>query len=233
MATRFYLTNSGAAAVNPSFDPGWEQTGEADRVLMLPKARTVTLQALADSTTITVPITTTQDILCRQFVSDPLQAGVLIDAKVLFSLVVRAFESATTANVTLAVVAKAVSQDGGTLRGTLFSNFNQDTEWAVSASAATRIVAQTAVTSVTTQPGDRLVIEVGGHAAAPSAGGSYNMRFGNNAATDFALTTALTTDLNPWCEFSVDLFGTGMNDFQQASARDGNTGIISVSERAR
>jgi hypothetical protein len=32
--------------------------------------------------------------------------------------------------------------------------------------------------------------------------------------TDFALTAALTTDLNPWCEFSTDLFGTRVNNFQ-------------------
>src|SRR5262245_26856145 len=71
-ATRFYLTNAGASEVNPSFDAGWEQNGQADRVIWIPKPQTKALQTLADGTAITVPITTTQDYLCRQFVSQPI-----------------------------------------------------------------------------------------------------------------------------------------------------------------
>lgn len=231
-ATRFYFPaeGSGVPPISPSFNAGWEQTGQATRLNLLYKPTLSALSTIADNGTRTVPITTTQDILCNQFVSDPIPAQ-RIDTSCLFSLVIRVFESATTANVTLAIVVGVVSQDGGTSRGTLFSTFNVDTEWPLSASAATRIQAQTAVTAVTTQPGDRIIVEIGGHAAGPTAGTTYTMRQGNSAATDFALTTALTTDLNPWCEFSKDLFGLGVNNYQFPKTI--SAGIISVTEKIR
>jgi hypothetical protein len=97
------------------------------------------------------------------------------------------------------------------------------------ATVATRIRAQTAVTAVTTQPGDRIVVEIGGKATAPSTSATYTMRQGDSAATDFALTSALTTDLNPWCEFSKDLYATGLNNFQFLKVGDG----MSVGEKVR
>jgi len=224
-ATRFHLVSAGASPITPAFDAGWEQNGQADRVRMVRDRLESTKVALANSTTITVPITTTQDILCRQFIGDSMPAVNMIGT---FSLVVRAFESATTANVTLAVVVKLVGQDGGNQR-VLFSTFNTDTEFAASGSDATRIVNAQTITSTVGQPGDRLVIEIGGHAAAPSGAGSYNLRFGNNAASDFALTSGLTTDLNPWAEFSFGIFDDMFNNFEFASAGDG----MSVSERCR
>lgn len=228
MATRFYFPaeGSGAPAVSPAFDAGWEQTGQATRLKLVYKNTPSVVSALADNGTRTVPITTTQDILCNQFVSDPLNAQI-IDTGCLFSLIIRVLESATTANVTLAVVARVVSGDGATFRGTIFSTFNTDTEFPTT--AATRIVSQTAASAVTVQQGDRLVIEIGGHAAGPTAGTTYTMRQGYVAGNDFALTTALTTDLNPWCEFSNNLFGTQLNNYQFVDAGDG----ISVTDKIR
>lgn len=226
MSTRFYLEPTTAATVSPSFDAGWEQTGQAVRRKLIRKTTVASLTALADSATITVPITTTQDILCAQFVSDPIPTQRVIGT---FSFINRVFESATTANVSLAIVLYVVSQDGGTVRGTLFSTFNVDTEWAVAGSPATRIQTAAAITELSTQPGDRLVLEIGGHAAAPSAATSYNMRFGYNAASDFALTTALTTDLNPWMELSQDIWDADTNNYQFVRVGSG----LSTTERIR
>lgn len=212
MATRFYFpaTGSGTPSVSPSFDAGWEQTGQAVRLVLQRKTELSTRTTLANTSTITVPITTTQDILCAQFVSDPIPAQRIIGT---VSLVDRVLESATTANVTLAVVVKVVSQDGGTARGTLFSTFNTGTEFGTT--AATRIVNAQAVTALTTQPGDRLVVEIGGHAAAPTAATTYTMRFGTSATSDFALTAALTTDLNPWVELSQNIWSADFNNFRR------------------
>ena len=233
MPTRFYFPAEGSGAPtipnNPGFDAGWEQTGQATRLNLLRKSRLSTPSTIADNGSRTVPITTTQDVLCNQFISEPLPAGFRFDTSMTFSLVIRAFENATTNNVTLAVVVKVISQDGLTVRGTLFSTFNTDTEFAVSASAATRIVNAQALTALTTQPGDRLVVEIGGHAAAPTAAGSYTMRQGNSAASDFALTSGLTTDLNPWCEFSAVLWDSDLNNYRSVRADTG----ISVAERVR
>ena len=227
-ATRFYLPaeGSGAPSVSPAFDAGWEQTAQATRLKLLNKLNLSALSTLTDTGTRTVPITTSQDILCNQFVSDPLPPQrFLTDTTV--SAVIRVLASATTENATLAVVVKVVSQDGGTLRGTLFSTFSTDTTFL--ATAATRILAASALTALTTQSGDRLVVEIGAHANAPTTAGTYTMRQGNSAATDFALTTALTTDLNPWVEFSSDILGTQLNNYQFIKAGNG----MSVTEKIR
>jgi hypothetical protein len=113
------------------------------------------------------------------------------------------------------------------VRGTLFSNFLLDTEFATT--TATRIIAATALTALTTQPGDRLVLELGAHAIAPTVAGSYTMRFGNSNAADFALTSALTTDLNPWMELSQDLYGTPLNNYQHVKVESG----MSTAEKIR
>lgn len=224
-ATRFYFPaeGSGTPSISPAFNAGWEQTGEATRLNLLYKPNLSVLSTIADNAIRTVPITTTQDILCNQFVSGPIPPT-NFDTSCLFSCVIRVKESATTANITLAIVVYVVSQDGGTVRGTLFSTFNVDTEFPTT--AATRIQAQSAVTALVTQPGDCLVVELGGHAAGPTAGTTYTMRQGNNAATDFALTTALTTDLNPWCEFSTDLFNIDNNNYK--GIKSSSAGIMAI-----
>lgn len=227
-ATRFYFDPTNAPNISPAFNAGWEQTGTALRRKLLYKKTLSVLSTLADQGTFTVPITTTQDCLGIQFISDQIPPQ-NIDTSCLFSLVIRVFEAATTNNVTLAVVCYIISQGGETVRGTLFSNFNQDTEFPLSASAATRIVAAFAVTNVITQPGDRIVVEVGGHAAGPTAAGSFTLRCGNTNASDFALTTALTTDLNPWCEFSRDLFNIDNNNYKFIRVGDG----MSTTEKIR
>lgn len=226
MATRFYLPaeGSGTPNISPAFDAGWEQNGQATRLKLLRKTTLSVLSTIGANGTRTVPITTTQDILCNQFVSDPIPPQNIIGT---VSFIIAALESAITANVMLAIVVKVVSQDGAVVRGTLFSNFNQDTEFATTQS--TRIVNAQSVTNVITQPGDRIVLEVGGHAAAPTAATTYTMRQGDNNAADFALTSALTTDLNPWLEFSQNIYSTDTNNYQQVKVGDG----LSTGEKIR
>ena len=233
MATRFYFPaeGSGVPNISPAFDAGWEQTGQATRLKLLYKQGLSDLSTIGANGTRTVPITTTQDILCNQFVSDPIPTQ-RIDTDCLVSMVIKCLESATTANVSLALVVKVVSQDGATVRGILYSNFNIDTEFATG-SAATRIRSQVAVSLVTTQPGDRLVVEVGGHAASPTAATTYTMTQGDNNAADYALTTALTTTLNPWIEFSKNLFNVDNQNYKSVKVSSGNTGIMSLGERIR
>lgn len=232
MATRFFLQATGSAAVSPSFDAGWEQTGQAVR-LPMPRKNTMSVRTtLADSTAVTVPITTTQDILGYQFVSDEVFLPVRITAQDVLSMVIRGLENATTNNVFLAYVLKAVSPDGGTSLGTLSSDFaGGGTEFV--ATAATRIFGNgtttVALTATTLSQPWRLVLEVGGHATGPTAAGSYTYRAGSSAATDFALTSALTTDLNPWMELSLNLNASKLNNYMAVKVGSG----MGCSERIR
>jgi len=226
MPTRFYLQASGSikAPNNPAFDAGWEQTGQAGRLPMTLKKLLKAPTALANWTAITVPITTTQQILGNQFVSDQVFDPVRLDASVLFSMVLRGLENATTNNVFLAYVLRAFTADGLTSLGTLASSMtNAGTEFV--ATAATRIFGNgtttIALTATTISQPWRLVIDIGGHAQAPTVAGSYTYRTGSSAATDFALTSALTTDLNPWIELSTNLNALVMNNYQSIKADSG------------
>lgn len=227
--TRFYLPaeGSGVPNISPAFDSGWEQTGEATRLKLLYKPSLSVLSTLANTTNRTIPITTTQDVLCNQFVGDPMPTQI-INSDCKFSAVIRVAESVSTANANMRVVVRVVSQDGSIVRGTLFST-DGATEFPVPVSEATRIISQQSITALLVQPGDRIVVELGSHLAGPTTSGTYYMRQGNSAATDFALTSGLTTDLNPWVEFSTDLYGTVINNFQFLKVGDG----MSVSEKIR
>lgn len=233
MPTRFYLHASGsiAPANNPAFDAGWEQTGQAVRLPMDVKGQTTALTTLANTSAITVPITTSQQILCAQFTSNQVFPAVRLDASTRFSMVVRGLEAATTNNVFLAYVLRAFTPNGLSSLGTLASSMtNAGTEFV--ATAATRIFGNGTTTVALTntlinQPW-RLVIDIGGHAQAPTAAGSYTYRFGCSAATDFALTSALTTDLNPWIELSTELRGTIFNNYQGVHVGSGMNVAVGV-----
>ena len=216
MSTRYYFSSSEAAPISPAFDAAWEQTGQAVRRGLKLKLLKAALSSLADSSTITIPITTSQDILCAQFVGSPLVPERVLGT---VSAIVRAVENLATANATLAIIVKVVSQDGSTDRGTLYSNLNADTEFGTT--AATRIINAQAITALTIQAGDRLVVEIGAHVTGPTAAGTFTMRFGSNAASDFALTSGLTTDLNPWIEFSHDFRSQLPENLKRVRVGDG------------
>lgn len=198
MVTRFYFPSSGSPSVSPTYDADWEQTGEADRVLM---STTKTNTALTNKT-VTVPITTLQQILARQFVSAPLSAQTFSGS---FNIVIRCSEAASGADAYMYVISRTYNPNTGvfqTLRGAIIPG----TEFPLTASAATRGPALNyGVTGITVADGDVMVIEIGVYADAPSAASTGTLRFGDNNASDFALTSGLTTDLNPWMEFSMDI----------------------------
>ena len=206
MPTRFYLGSVATPAISPAFDSNWEQTGQAIRRILFSKPNVSNPEALTNSPTVTIPITTTQDILVAQFVSDPIRA---INFEALnFSMVIgKCGEQLTTNNAHLAFSLRILSQDGTIARGTLISSFTTISEFTLIGAESTRIIAATPVTPLKSQMSDRIVLEVGIRAAAPSAAGTGVMRFGFSAATDFALQTNLTTDLNGWFELQQDLFG--------------------------
>lgn len=230
MATRLYLHSAGSPVISPAYDAGWEQTGQATRLPMDVKRQVAALTARANSSSITVPITTTQQIACYQFVSRQVFKPVRLDNSTLFSLVIRTSENATTNNAFIAYSLRALSEDGGTVLATLISKLaSGGTEYPVHASTATRIISQTAITPATLSVPWRLCLEIGAHANAPSAAGNFRLRAGCDAASDFALTSALTTDLNPWMELSAELNAVAFGNYHGVRVGDG----LSTGERIR
>lgn len=222
MATRFYLSDVGDEPVAPSYDSNWEVVTDANRKPLIRKLLLETADAL-NYRTVDIPDAVSQDILSYQFISEPLRAQVIAGT---VSLVIKCSENLITANASLAVVVNLFSQDGQTLRGTLFSVFSTDSEFGTTAS--TRIVNTQNLTQLTAQEQDRIVVEIGATVSTPVLS-TFVLYRGNNAASDFALTSGLTTDLNPWIEFSQDLFSPMPNNYQFVSAGDGT----SVTEKIR
>jgi len=203
--TRFYLNESAATTLTPAFDGSWEQTGQAVRRMMYPYKSNTTLTGM----TVTVPTTTTQDILARQYQSPPLRAAINFKTSVQMSI--RCSESLAAANAYLAFVLRVISGDGqGTVRGTIDSRQTTTgaTEFPTTANAATRIwdIAASANT-IYGQVGDIIVFEVGVRANSPGSAQSAVLTFGDNNANDLPLTSANTNNYNPWLDLGMYCFG--------------------------
>lgn len=225
MATRFYLADVGTPTVTPAYTAGWNVTTDADRRPLVRKLLLATLDPMV-SKTINIPNLTSQNVLSRQYVGEPMRAQTILGTGTV-SLVVGCTESGLTSNGFLSLVVTVVSMDGLTSRGTVYSIFTTDVEYATA--QATRIVSAAAVTQTAVQAGDRLVVEIGAAVSAPAVSTNIH-RYGTSGGLDFALTSALTTDLNPWVEFSQDLFTTSTNNnYQQCKVGDG----MSTGEKIR
>lgn len=182
--TRLYFPAEDAAGVSPAFDAAWTATGGAvRRRLAHAKGRSYAGAGTA------ISWTPGEYALDRQYVSDPMQAGVAFGpaATTLASVLVAREVSPVNNVATVLIGARVVSRDGSTVRATLlavtpFSVSELSTAFGV------RLVASAyAVTGTwTTLAGDRLVVELGYTdtvGASPSAYGKWG-EAGQDAATD-------------------------------------------------
>lgn len=205
MATRLYLPTSGTAGSSPTVDANWERSIAA--FSRHPMSTTKTNTALTTYTALFGATTTTQTCW-KQWVSDTLDVDQTITGTM--SMVIgKCAETTTNGDAHLAFSLRVMQGDTSTARGTLLLFHNTSTEFPLVAAAATRIHSARALTSVAALAGDRIVCEIGIHAVTP-ANENMQLRFGDPTATaDFALTAALTTDLDPWLELSQNItFGT-------------------------
>ncbi|HEX4611490.1 MAG TPA: hypothetical protein VH092_25070 [Urbifossiella sp.] len=210
MVTRFYLPSTGAADASPGFDAGWEYTAAADRL----KCVTTKISSSMTSKTGTeTSSTANEDILVRQYVSDPIGAQTITGT---VKGQIRAQESGSSGDQRAQVVIKVVSNDGSTVTGTLLA---MDTS-ALSNEFATTLTNRkfpkgssgASLSSVAANSGDRIVIEIGARKGdASSTNFVATLSFGDNSGTDLAEDEVTTTANNPWIEFSQTLsFSTGM-----------------------
>lgn len=215
MATRLYLQSTGAAPFNPTVsDGGWEQDSAA---YVSRNMRTTKQNTALTTLSAAFGTTATGQTRYATFVSDTLDVAQTISGTV--SLVIgKCAETSTSGDAHLAFTLRVVS-GSGVHKATLASVMTTSTEFALIASAATRIHSAIAISSFAASAGDRLVLEIGIHGVTP-ANEVMQMRIGDPSATsDFALTAALTTDLVPWAELSQNVtFGTPASNPSISSA---------------
>jgi hypothetical protein len=204
MATRFYLSSTGTVTQTPSF-AAWSRTTEALRRSMSP----VKDGSAITSTTIWANGNAVADesALARQFVSEPMSAGVAFSTSDTIKAQVRCAESAANDNINRAPIAvKVYSQDGMTLRATLLGLGHvglNTTEWPTTLTNKTIANSDALTADYTTVLGDILVVELGGQVSS-AAGTSVTgtMSFGSASATDLGENETDTAANNPWFEIS-------------------------------
>jgi hypothetical protein len=144
----------------------------------------------------------------RQYVVGPLAAQTISGT---LTGIIRGLESNAAHNGTVAICVRQVSSTGTHIADLLAVAASDNTAAAppeFGTTAATRRLQDVAeattltLTSRTFSDQDYLVIEIGFRKASTSTSTTVTLRFGDSAATDFAHTDGLTTDLNPWVEFS-------------------------------
>lgn len=207
MSTRFMFHSAGTSPLDTlGFDSQWGTTTGAVRLPMDVRNLMSAPTALADAV-LSIANTGTQQNLHTQFVSNQIFKPIRITTDDWVSCIIRCFEDVIGVDAHLAMRVRGVSAvDGRELGGVFASSMATLTELATT--AATRLIGNNAATiacsAVTINEPWRMVFELGVHLVTPAAG-SVTMRPGCNAASDFAFTSALTTDLNPWWVFSRDL----------------------------
>lgn len=194
--TRFYFPSTGAAAVSPSFETGWEDTSIATRL------KTVTTKIASAMTTVAFSDLdiTDRDVLFRQYVGDPLIAQT-INAQTL-RMQIRGLETLSTNNMFVTWVVKIVSNDGTTVRGILVAITRDDVE--VDATTLTNRSLTATISSLEILDGDRLVVEIG-TGGDPTTVHDSSLRIGDADATDLLEDDTTTADNNPWLEFQQAL----------------------------
>lgn len=198
--TRFYFPSTGAADVSPAFDAAYEDTSIASRL----KAVTTKIASAMTTVSFTDVSTADNDILFRQYVSAPLTAQTIGGQTLRVQL--RVVETLTTNNMFLSWGVRLVSNDGGTVRGTLVAVHRDGTE---SDTTLTNRGDTANISSIDAVAGDRLVFEIG-LGGVPVAVHDCSIRIGDADATDLPEDDTTTADNNPWIEFQQTLtFQTG------------------------
>jgi hypothetical protein len=207
VATRFYLPAWGAATaspVSPAFDAGWEKTGGVapQRVRM----NTYPLGTAITAAAFVVNGVNLSDTLFFQYVSPPLTVQT-ISGTVKGMIGVR--ETNLTDNYNPAFVARVVSNDGATFRGTLLSVFGGGTEFPITTDSTVKFPAGwtspgTTLSSVAAQEGDRIVVDLGLTETSTSVANARIEVGDPNTLADYSETEGGTGG-RPWIEFSADL----------------------------
>lgn len=204
--TRLYFSSTDPSPISPSYSSEWEKTNNSDRLRCLTKPSN---SAMSDKTSTNGNNgLDDNDILTRQYVSDPLKAQTISGTAI---AQIRCQVTNTLANASPAILVKVVSGDGSTTRGTLFSEFSDDISGSVEFSSTmtnrTFPASGTATLSaVAAQLGDRIVVEIGCRYNT-TAGGTRTMThsFGDNSGSDLPENNTETNPFNPWIEFSQDI----------------------------
>lgn len=202
MATRFYLSSTGAPAIDPAIDPAWSNGAGALRPCST--SPTGSAMAGASGSYEGSPV----NLNVARFVSLPLAAQE-VSGTVKGQMM--AAEDDSDIDAMAQLVIRVLASDGVTVRGTLLAAHAEALSSEFNAPALRNrkfplaALSPASLSPVAAQAGDRLVFEVGFRAVGASTGDA-TARIGDNGAGDLPEDeTGTDATLNPWIEMSQDL----------------------------
>jgi hypothetical protein len=197
--TRFYLPSSGTSDITPTFETG--AAGWTDILTATPGhlrcRRVLTYTATGTKSSLAATI---GRFLFNQYVSDPIAAQTIGGGVSGEMAGIVSHTSGVTAYT--AIIIKVVSNNGSTTRGTLLSMKQGNTVIPPTTAAGRWTPPPTTLNTVTSENGDRIVIEVGVTAEVMNNPRLATCTYLDNS-TD--LTEGGASTLNPWVEFNQDI----------------------------
>lgn len=220
MATRLYLTRT-AAPAGPAASTRWE------RCWFLYRLRLVVDKIDPSQTNFNIGDNggaAGDHVHLGQFVSDPIPAQLVEGTLVGY----RAAQANAPAAGTVYLVARVVSGDGTVERGELYYGPASGAAFPAALASVESPPAGTALTGVTAEEGDRIVVEIGGLRSATGES-LYMSHVAHPSNTDFTASGQSVTNRNHWIEFSQDLWPANAPLTAELAAAAGGTGSLDVS----
>ncbi len=199
--TRLYFSSSAVPPISPGFDSNWEETSSAVRRNMSP---TKTTSSMVDETATSAALA--EDELIIQLIGPPMKAQTINPLNLGFKCYARAARGTLIVTAVSRIVAKVISNDGSTVRGTClsFGDKSTGTNWNTTDRNKAFVDGDDATASVSALLGDRLMIELGlNHTASVD---TAQINIGDNSGTDLAEDETTTTANNPWLEIAQNIF---------------------------
>ena len=202
MATKFYLPASGTSPLNSlAVAAGWAHN--ASGFARAPMSTTKGSTSIA-SRNGSFPDNNSDSMCTGQWVSPGITAAFAFTTSHTITAAVRCYEANAQVDAHLALIVRVVSNDGTTVRGTIYDKRSTGTEY--STTAGSRVINALALTgNVNAQMGDRIVVEVGTYGVTPNITYNWTQQFGESSATDLTTTEDVTAQNNPWVELSPTL----------------------------
>ncbi len=209
LVKRFYFAPSAVPDVSPAQSPLWATAIGWKRQLLTAVDNVAGGSFQKTKTTTGAP----QDLGHFQFTSPPIKAATISGS---FTLAIGGWENDPTMDAFLQATIFVVSNDGLTVRGTLYAGQSATTasatvtdpnaEFDPTAANRSRVLSGVTLSSVTVQEGDRLVVEVGYRSCNSAALSSVVLPLENRSiGTDLPATANANGDVGinrPWIEFS-------------------------------
>jgi PAS domain-containing protein len=205
MSTRFYYPSSWTAVGSTAYTAIWsQQTGVLRRQLWRGKFNaTYACHSISELTT----TASAYNYIARQYISEPISGSQFINGYVRGVMPARSSSASQAAKAALRVF---IVDSAMAVRGTLYTSANSGVGNAFNTALRNIYMpSSSAVTSLTTQNGDRLVVEMGFYPANVTSTAYYTQLWFGTPSSDCNYNETDTASYAPWIELNSNIMFQG------------------------